>query len=97
MMTTLRYLLVGILLGLVISGRVAVIGGGAAGYFAAIRTAEVLRQQQPAGLNGHEVVVYEATKETLSKVLISGKVTSLIYNTIVFQYIFIISCISRWW
>ena len=46
--------------------RVVVVGGGAAGYFAAIECSRA------AGVGRCEVVVLEATKEPLAKVLISG-------------------------
>ncbi len=44
--------------------RIAIIGGGAAGFFAAIRAVE----QNP----GNRVVIFEATNQPLEKVLISG-------------------------
>jgi len=44
--------------------RIAIIGGGAAGFFGAIRAAE----QNP----GAHVVIFEATQQPLEKVLISG-------------------------
>ncbi len=43
---------------------IAIIGGGAAGFFAAIRVAE----QYP----GNKVVIFEATQQPLEKVLVSG-------------------------
>ena len=48
--------------------RVLAVGGGAAGYFAAIEAAGVLRRHS----SDAEVVVLEAGRETLQKVLISG-------------------------
>jgi predicted Rossmann fold flavoprotein len=44
--------------------KIAVIGGGAAGFFAAIHAAEANK--------GNEVIIYEKTTKLLSKVLVSG-------------------------
>lgn len=56
--------------------RIGVIGGGASGMFAAAAAAEAgKRQQQQPGENepvGFDVVVFEGTSKTLSKVRISG-------------------------
>ena len=49
--------------------KVGVLGGGAAGYFAAIQCAEAMKQH---GVLDGEVQVFEGTKEVLTKVLISG-------------------------
>jgi len=46
---------------------VVVIGGGAAGFFAAITCAEALAQS-----GGGQVIIHEATSQTLAKVRISG-------------------------
>jgi hypothetical protein len=48
--------------------RVVIVGGGAAGFFAAITCAEKLRALNPAG----RVLIYEATEHPLAKVRISG-------------------------
>ena len=48
--------------------RIVTVGGGAAGYFAAIEAATLLRRHS----SDCEVVVLEAARETLQKVLISG-------------------------
>lgn len=53
-----------------VTKRVAVIGGGAAGYFSAIECANHLNTV--LGPNKFEVVIFEAGKTPLSKVLISG-------------------------
>ena len=50
--------------------RIAVIGGGAAGYFGGIEAAQVLKAK--FGQNKYEVVIFEAGRTPLSKVLISG-------------------------
>jgi predicted flavoprotein YhiN len=50
--------------------RIAVIGGGAAGYFSSIEAAQLLKSK--LGPNQYEVVIFEAGKYPLSKVLISG-------------------------
>lgn len=52
--------------------RIAVIGGGAAGFFAGIRTAELLVTNSIHVQRNCEITIFESTKETLSKVLISG-------------------------
>ena len=49
--------------------RVCVIGGGAAGFFSAIECAKTLRE---SGIANAEVSILEASKECLTKVLISG-------------------------
>lgn len=49
--------------------KVGVLGGGAAGYFAAIQCAEVMKEKD---YKDCEVIVFEGTKEVLAKVLISG-------------------------
>ncbi|TNF47191.1 MAG: NAD(P)/FAD-dependent oxidoreductase [Bacteroidetes bacterium] len=46
------------------SGRIVVIGGGAAGFFSAIRAKEVFPD--------HEVIILEKSQKTLSKVKVSG-------------------------
>jgi succinate dehydrogenase/fumarate reductase flavoprotein subunit len=48
--------------------RVAVVGGGAAGYFSAIECARILSEEK----RDFEVLILEAGKSPLSKVLISG-------------------------
>jgi predicted Rossmann fold flavoprotein len=48
--------------------RIAIIGGGAAGFFAAIESARLLRQHNLQG----EVVIFEASNQFLKKVKISG-------------------------
>ena len=48
--------------------QIAVIGGGAAGFFGAIRAAEVAASQSIAA----EVTIFEATSQFLKKVRISG-------------------------
>ena len=66
---TLLVVFLGLALG--VSGsrpRVLAVGGGAAGYFAAIEAAEVLRRHS----SDVEVMILEAGRETLQKVLISG-------------------------
>lgn len=50
--------------------RIAVVGGGAAGYFSGIEAAQVLKAK--FGQNRYEVVIFEAGRTPLSKVLISG-------------------------
>ena len=65
----LHKLLLGLMLGVAESRpRIVAVGGGAAGYFAAIEAAGVLRRQSADA----EVVILEAGKEPLQKVLISG-------------------------
>ncbi len=49
--------------------RVCVIGGGAAGFFSAIECAKTLRE---SGIVNAEVSILEASRECLTKVLISG-------------------------
>jgi predicted Rossmann fold flavoprotein len=55
---------------------IAIVGGGAAGYFAAIRTAEAAAERAGSGGDalggGLEVTIYEATAHPLAKVRISG-------------------------
>jgi len=46
------------------SGRIVVIGGGAAGFFSAIRAKDVFPE--------HEVIILEKSQKTLSKVKVSG-------------------------
>jgi predicted flavoprotein YhiN len=48
-----------------------VIGGGAAGYFAAIQCATVLSSDK-SNSKQHEVIIFESTNSPLSKVLVSG-------------------------
>jgi predicted Rossmann fold flavoprotein len=65
-MGTLSYVAVIILCANAIEAyRVAVVGGGAAGFFSAIQCADVLKQ-------AHEVMLFETSKQPLAKVLISG-------------------------
>ncbi len=55
--------------------RVAVIGGGAAGFFAAINLAEALKSKSKSKLPGAsapEIHIYEANRRPLNKVRISG-------------------------
>jgi hypothetical protein len=53
--------------------RIAVVGGGAAGFFAAITAAEALQASVAAGTGpGGTVTLYEATAHLLAKVRISG-------------------------
>ena len=49
--------------------RVAIIGGGASGYFSSIECANILKSSRDCP---YEVVIFEAGKRPLSKVLISG-------------------------
>jgi predicted flavoprotein YhiN len=56
--------LVGMMLGVGLAGRIAVIGGGASSIFSAIAAAE--------SSSGVQVVVLEAGRKTLTKVAISG-------------------------
>ena len=73
MSKNLRWLLFSLLNFVILHGqwslKVGILGGGAAGYFAAIQCAEVMKQ---GGCNDDEVTVFEGTKEVLAKVLISG-------------------------
>lgn len=55
-----------IVLEIISAYRVIVVGGGAAGYFSAIQCAQVLQPHH------HEVLLLEASKQVMSKVLISG-------------------------
>jgi predicted flavoprotein YhiN len=86
MRLALALLVIALAFDLVSCYRIVVIGGGAAGYFAAIQLAKTLKTLSPpptgtptaggkAELNfnkGTQVAVLEAGPEALSKVLISG-------------------------
>ena len=52
--------------------RIAVIGGGAAGYFSSIEAGQYLKSKLGLTSNQYEVIIFEAGKNPLSKVLISG-------------------------
>lgn len=56
------------------NSRIAIIGGGAAGYFAAIRAAQCLLVNDCAApaKSSSNVVLFEASKKPLAKVLVSG-------------------------
>ena len=74
MNTPLNYLFLGLIVFLTFhaqwSLKVAVLGGGAAGYFAAIQCAEVMKKEGVK--DDTQVMIFEGTKEVLQKVLISG-------------------------
>ena len=54
-----------------LSMRVCVIGGGAAGYFAAIQCGEVMRRRK-GERDLEKVTIFEGSRDVLAKVLVSG-------------------------
>lgn len=53
--------------------RIAVIGGGASGMFAAAAAAEAIqRAAKTKSASDYEVIVFEGTKQIMTKVSISG-------------------------